>query len=423
MEKHKQQQNAFNQNKRRRVTQPDNVIQQKRVDISRQSHRLPNLTTNKYQHPYFRHAPKVYKADGVSAICYVDYSIPCIENDKKEMPYNQVRPYGPPLITEDDYNMYSTTTAADVLTEERCKERRMLCEKIRGVEVSSYEFCVNQIKPDPITGERVWPESTTAACWWDCHPFTWTPFPLPIHCREIRKHPGYASEVFLDANNRGFTAAAVPRQPKLDAIAIQQQQLSTLSKTKKKRLSTSDVQYICTGVFCGPSCALAYAMANRITHAPTYINMVARDFGYLGTLDDRREMYEHGVLDRVTPAPPRELLQMFNTQENMLTIEEFRMLCLCGITTRIRDPIYITRSQIAVSEQKQARARAIASKCVIHEEDAASVSKKTTHELLREVRNAKRTTPGATSLRQFFDVVDTVSITAVNAKPITRPHK
>jgi hypothetical protein len=144
------------------------------------------------------------------------------------------------------------------------------------------------------TGRRCpFPESTKLWCWWDMHPFSCTPFPLP-----------YAMGVSGDDRDKRYRFSAV-------------------------------------GVFCGPSCAKAYAINNGMGTAygsyvriSAYISMAAVRYGYSAA---------------VTPAPPRELLKEFSGDKG-IDIEAFREYCQTGSVIQIFHPIFTTREQCLLAE-------------------------------------------------------------------------
>jgi hypothetical protein len=136
-----------------------------------------------------------------------------------------------------------------------------------------------------------WPARTDLRCWWDCHPFATRPFPCPM----------------------------------------------------RKRW---DGVWVVHGVFCGPSCAKAWA-AQRCTARSheifSLIDSLARRRGFLDPKD---------LMNRAAVAPPRETLQIFRGHDGM-TIEQFRGMCAAGFDCHILDPPYITHKQVLVAEYER----------------------------------------------------------------------
>jgi hypothetical protein len=130
-----------------------------------------------------------------------------------------------------------------------------------------------------------YPETTNLVCWWDLHPLPKdsSPFPLPY---------GYNPE----------------------------------KKT-----------FYVIGVFCGPSCAKAYALNTgygSYEKISSWISLIAPYYGYD---------------PHITVAPPRELLDMFSGECGM-TIDKFREYCQCGCQVRIMQPIFTTQEQCIIAE-------------------------------------------------------------------------
>jgi hypothetical protein len=134
-----------------------------------------------------------------------------------------------------------------------------------------------------------WPERTDLRCWWCLHQFDTRPFPCPVF---------------------------------------------------KSRSGLLRIR----GVFCGPSCAKAWALVDRRFHNACYveslINELAHKRGFL--TPDRRHFY-------IPPAPPRESLDIFCGSEG-LSIGQFRGLCAAGFDVGILRPPIITEKQIIIAE-------------------------------------------------------------------------
>ena len=152
----------------------------------------------------------------------------------------------------------------------------------------------------PLDAFRPWPRKTDICCWWDSCPFDWTPFPLP-----------YQYDI---GSNR----------------------------------------YRSIGMFCGPSCAKAYAIfVKRYTNLDNvfaWIEAIATDlYGYRIDSDEgcpRRSS--------IPIAPNKELLQKYCGPEGM-TIEEYRKSCSCGRRIALMEPGWITQKQVVQAEQGPGR--------------------------------------------------------------------
>ena len=178
----------------------------------------------------------------------------------------------------------------------------------------------------PLDAFDPWPVRTDVCCWWDTCPFDWTPFPLPYQ--------------YDSGSNR----------------------------------------YRSVGMFCGPSCAKAYAA--RVKGYPNidsvfyYIETIAEDFyGY-------RLHMEAGKPKRsaIPTAPNKEILQKYCGPEGM-TIEQYRNACACGRDIKILPPAWTTMKQVVQAEQQVAcRGRSR----VIHRENPDHIER--TQDLVRKHR-------------------------------------
>lgn len=144
-----------------------------------------------------------------------------------------------------------------------------------------------------------WPsKQTDLCCWWCTYPFEGSPFPMP---RKFNKITG---------------------------------------------------QYVVMGVFCGPSCAKAYASdgekyINR-SEIRYWIDKIAYEFyGYKSPT---------GGFPIIPIAPKREILQKFCGPKGF-SIEQYRMACAHGRTITLLDPGFITLKQIVEAEDIIARRR------------------------------------------------------------------
>lgn len=152
----------------------------------------------------------------------------------------------------------------------------------------------------PMDAFDPWPVKTNVCCWWDTCPFDWTPFPMPY------------------------------------------------------QYDVSSNRYRSIGMFCGPSCAKAYASKvkgyTNIDSIYHYIETIAEDFyGYVMHLEDGRPRRS-----AIPVAPDKEVLQKYCGPEG-LTIEQYRNACACGRDIRILPPAWITMKQVVQAEQQTAQ--------------------------------------------------------------------
>jgi len=148
-----------------------------------------------------------------------------------------------------------------------------------------------------------WPERSDVCCWWCVHEFEGPPFPLP-------------------------TA--------FDKLAG---------------------RYRVLGIFCGPSCAKAYAADGD--RFPNKYNI----FAWIDSIAHRHYGYATpgGHAPLIPRAPRRELLQKFCGPKG-LTIKQYRTLCAYGRSLRLHRPGFITEKQIV--EASNANAMRITEKAV-----------------------------------------------------------
>lgn len=57
-------------------------------------------------------------------------------------------------------------------------------------EPATYIWTPSCMYVDSVSGKKCWPSKTDVHCWWDCSPFDWTPFPLPISVSDTNKYHG-----------------------------------------------------------------------------------------------------------------------------------------------------------------------------------------------------------------------------------------
>jgi hypothetical protein len=103
-------------------------------------------------------------------------------------------------------------------------------------------------------------------------------------------------------------------------------------------------KFVCTGIFCGPSCARAYADHKGWSKSASLIPVIARLFGYTDC---------SGKLPPILPAPPREALKEYSGPTG-LTIDEFRTFCTRGIRISFLEPVFTGFKQIFESGQQEA---------------------------------------------------------------------
>jgi hypothetical protein len=148
----------------------------------------------------------------------------------------------------------------------------------------------------PVDAFSQWPEKTDIKCWWCSYGFSWTPFPLPYS------------------------------------------------------YDRSSSRYRVRGIFCGPSCAKAYATHDECI---TYIAKVLYFIDQIA-----REFFGYDADSCIKPAPPRELLKDY-CGENGFSIEQFRSVCACGRSIKLLPPGFITIKQVVEAEQKEAHKRVV----------------------------------------------------------------
>lgn len=142
-----------------------------------------------------------------------------------------------------------------------------------------------------------WPDKATdLRCWHCTFTFTWSPFPLP------------------------------------------------------RSYDVDTGRYRVIGVFCGPSCAKAYAIhSGKYMHPHDicmWIDQIARDhFGYY--------IVEGGPIKGIPVAPQRELLREYCGPKGF-SIEQFRSVCAHGRSIRLLNPLYITTKQVIQAEMEVA---------------------------------------------------------------------
>lgn len=191
-----------------------------------------------------------------------------------------------------------------------------------------------------------WPEKTNVKCWHCTYAFTWTPFPLP---RSLEKSTG---------------------------------------------------RYRVIGMFCGPSCAKAYATYSgkyfNLGNIMFWIDEIARNhFGYETV---------SGVPFNAPIAPQKELLQDYCGPKG-LTIDQFRAICAYGRSVKLLDPMYITMKQVVQAEMEVALIRrkqyTSKSSAVVHLDNPDDT--RSTAELVKVKRNVFGGR-GARSLTEFLSV-------------------
>jgi hypothetical protein len=190
-------------------------------------------------------------------------------------------------------------------------------------------------------GDGRWPLKTDVSCWWCLHPFDSRPFPCPIR----RDRAG---------------------------------------------------KWVVRGVFCGPSCAKAWAAQEsrflQAQHIDYLIDVLARLRGFCPP----GKKWLH-----IPTAPPRNVLKMFRGSEGM-TISQFRKLCACSFEVKLLEPPVITQKQVIIAEFS--RLEDIAKKGrICHREMDADASASTT-EIAQRRREGLEVFAGigARKLNEFF---------------------
>jgi len=229
-----------------------------------------------------------------------------------------------------------------------------------------------------------WPTHTSRCCWWDCHTFSWTPFPLPIKLHEtcrvifgshwskekwIQRPELYDifqkecdkiewKDVKTEVSNRIEEREWIllDSMKRSEYIKSSKSLLEIVNTKMKQLFNDNKILYDCIGCFCGPSCALAYAISRGYQNCKGNILAVAKMFGYFNQYNtivegaEQRlgipEPYLGRYRNNLKPAPPRELLTMFSGEGNGLSIEEFRDLCSKGVDVKIQDKAFITSKQL-----------------------------------------------------------------------------
>lgn len=264
----------------------------------------------------------------------------------------------------------------------RSAEQR-LQDSVRGL---SYESC--EIGVQCFEDGR-WPSKTDLKCWWCLHGFDTRPFPCP-----------YRKSV--------------------------------------------DGKWHIVGVFCGPSCAKAWAVhdgrfldAQRV---PSLIDELARSRGFcsrptagatttIGSSSSsssgvvpKGPVGPHGPILHIPEAPPRTVLKMFRGEPDGLTIEQFRGLCSCGFDVRVLEPPYITHKQVLVAEHRRLMDMAKTGRiCHVESSDSYAL---TALELARQRREGVKIFAGigVRRLDEFFGKGASASASAaVAALAATRP--
>jgi hypothetical protein len=134
-----------------------------------------------------------------------------------------------------------------------------------------------------------WPDKTDLKCWWCLHRFDARPFPCPVF---------------------------------------------------KNREGVLRIR----GVFCGPSCAKAWALIGSRFPNPSYVENLIYDLAHKRGYFPPEKKFHY-----IPAAPPRETLAMFCGPEG-LTIDQFRGLCASGFDVNVLHPPYITEKQVIVAE-------------------------------------------------------------------------
>lgn len=186
-----------------------------------------------------------------------------------------------------------------------------------------------------------WPEKTDLKCWWCLSQFETKPFPCPM-------------------------------------------------------FKTQEGKYRIRGVFCGPSCAKAWAIKSCGLSNTSRIDSLINELAY------KRGFLPPGQKSFYIPlAPPRETLNTFCGPDG-LTIEQFRGMCAAGFDVEILHPPYITEKQVIVAECER-MARISRHGRLVHVEDVDCLMMPAS-ELAKRKREGQEIFAGvgAKRLRDFF---------------------
>lgn len=195
----------------------------------------------------------------------------------------------------------------------------------------------------PLDSFDPWPDKTDLCCWWCSCQFDWSPFPLP-----------YSYDRF---SNR----------------------------------------YRVIGLFCGPSCAKAYAKNSSrystVENVYSFIEQIATEFY------DYKLGVMTGASKRCTIplAPPKEILQKY-CGPNGFTIEQYRAMCCCGRSLKVHPPHIITMKQVIEAEQQLAK-----TKKVYHSENPDDM------QCLTDLVTKKRVPYAGTGAKRITDYLKTRS--------------
>jgi hypothetical protein len=191
---------------------------------------------------------------------------------------------------------------------ERLKTVEVVCSSARrdmdrrAVHVPYRLFCETlRLFPECLTDNAVhssatgWPQSTSIACWHDCHPFTTMPIPIP--------------------------------------------------KYSKQNVSTGAPTYTVYGVFCSCNCAVAYIL-ERGTYDQQQQLLLFKQMAISVFGIDTDSIFA------MEPSPPRIFLQLFGGH---LSIDAFRKLSLVARCTLLTPP-FISYSMVL---EDNARAQSV----------------------------------------------------------------
>ena len=205
--------------------------------------------------------------------------------------------------------------------------------------IDSYEL------PVECFADSRWPDKTDLKCWWCLHGFDTKPFPCPLSV-------------------------------------------------------SCDGIFRIQGVFCGPSCAKAWAATRTCNPSKVVypcIDRLAVSRGFMDPKSNRRYVY-------IPPAPPREALKIFSGEGGM-TIEEFRGMCACGFDVKMLEPPTITYKQVIVAECNNLISfeKSRKGKAIIHKESIESMTQSATDIAMKKRQGLSIFAGvGARRLTEFF---------------------
>lgn len=213
---------------------------------------------------------------------------------------------------KDDDEFMEMMHAATQMNDKRTAEQRLKAAVTDDIITDQCNYDSKEIGIECFNNNG-WPEKTDLKCWWCLHGFDTRPFPCPY------------------------------------------------------RMDREGVFHI-NGVFCGPSCAKAWARHDgRFTKYEDVAFLIDKLAKMRGFNRDGKRLFI------AREAPPRQSLEIFRGAGNGLSIEQFRGLCDRGFDVTLLNPPYITHKQIIVADCER-QVNAIKKGRVCHIESVKSMS-------------------------------------------------